>query len=130
MMVLLQEIYDKPQMLSKSNEISQPEAPAHHVLGLSQCNDICQPEGPAHQVMGPSQCNDNSQHDGPTNHALTCSAHSTSGSTHTNKQRLRWTLELHEQFVEAVRKLDGPESRDIGFSLVNVPRFYSHGALY
>ncbi|CAA6671223.1 unnamed protein product [Spirodela intermedia] len=96
-------------MLSKSDEICQPEAPAHHVLGLPQCNDISQPEGVDHHVLGLSQRSNICQHEGPTNHPLTNSQHSTSGSTHTNKQRLRWTLELHEQFVEAVKKLDGAE---------------------
>ncbi|XP_059634545.1 myb family transcription factor PHL6-like isoform X2 [Cornus florida] len=29
----------------------------------------------------------------------------------TNKQRLRWTTELHDLFLDAVEKLDGPESK-------------------
>ncbi|KAL0916628.1 hypothetical protein M5K25_014155 [Dendrobium thyrsiflorum] len=37
------------------------------------------------------------------------SSYSTSGSLSIVKPRLRWTLELHERFVDAVNKLDGPE---------------------
>ncbi|KAI0504603.1 hypothetical protein KFK09_015555 [Dendrobium nobile] len=39
----------------------------------------------------------------------THSSYSTSGSLSIVKPRLRWTLELHERFVDAVNKLDGPE---------------------
>lgn len=31
-------------------------------------------------------------------------------SSHASKQRLRWTHELHERFVDAVAQLGGPDS--------------------
>ncbi|XP_044951195.1 protein PHOSPHATE STARVATION RESPONSE 3-like isoform X1 [Hordeum vulgare subsp. vulgare] len=37
------------------------------------------------------------------------SSPSSSGETACNKTRMRWSLELHERFVEALKKLGGPE---------------------
>ncbi|XP_044407876.1 protein PHOSPHATE STARVATION RESPONSE 3 isoform X1 [Triticum aestivum] len=41
------------------------------------------------------------------------SSPSSSGATTCSKTRMRWTLELHERFVEALKKLGGLESRVI-----------------
>lgn len=35
---------------------------------------------------------------------------SINNSTLTSRQRLRWTSELHERFVDAVTQLGGPDS--------------------
>lgn len=38
-----------------------------------------------------------------------------------SKQRLRWTNELHERFVDAVAQLGGPDSKFLDFHFVQSP---------
>lgn len=53
-------------------------------------------------------CNQSHQSVAPA--ADSVSSH-TSKAAAAHKPRMRWTPELHERFVEAVSKLDGPESK-------------------
>ena len=39
-------------------------------------------------------------------------------SSHASKQRLRWTHELHERFVDSVAQLGGPD-REFPFSFLS-----------
>ncbi|KQK17436.1 protein PHOSPHATE STARVATION RESPONSE 3 [Brachypodium distachyon] len=73
-------------------------------------DDIYDTPPPQLSSLPVSSCSNQSLHNlgSPVKLPL-CSARSSSGSTTTNKSRLRWTLELHESFVEAVNKLEGPE---------------------
>lgn len=45
-------------------------------------------------------------------------------SSHASKQRLRWTHELHDRFVDAVAQLGGPDS-EFPFLLFAFLRLYS-----
>lgn len=76
--------------------------------GESQCLDdiyetSCGPTSPCGSEKGHDQ-----QTDSRAKIEL-CLGPTVSSSTLANKQRLRWTVELHNLFVEAVSKLDGPE---------------------
>ncbi|KNA10677.1 hypothetical protein SOVF_142010 [Spinacia oleracea] len=55
----------------------------------------------------PSTVQKNPQPVPPSINAISGNKTSETGASH--KQRMRWTPELHERFIEAVKKLDGPE---------------------
>lgn len=38
-----------------------------------------------------------------------------------SKQRLRWTNDLHERFVDAVAQLGGPDSKFLDFHILSLP---------
>lgn len=40
------------------------------------------------------------------------------GSATTGKERLRWTQQLHDRFVEAVNRLGGPDSKSFALLVV------------
>lgn len=78
--------------------------------GESPCLDDLYETPKASQLpASASQCEHNHQPLGNPGEVLLHTIQPTSAASSANKQRLRWTVELHERFVEAVNKLDGAE---------------------
>lgn len=44
------------------------------------------------------------------------------GSATTGKERLRWTQQLHDRFVEAVNRLGGPDSKSFIYCITTSSR--------
>ncbi|KAF7110459.1 hypothetical protein CFC21_110563 [Triticum aestivum] len=75
-----------------------------------QLDDIYDTPPPQMSSLPVSSCSNQSlQNPGSPAKLPLSSSRSSSGSAAANKSRLRWTLELHERFVEAVNKLEGPD---------------------